>query len=46
MADACDPAGKLASNAPSGVVDPNGAWVVKTEPRGERFFAATIEVDR
>lgn len=43
--DAADPAGKRASNAPSGVIGPDGKWVVKTEPKGEQFFTETIEVD-
>lgn len=44
--DACDPEGKRAGNAPSGVIGPDGAWVVKAEPKGERFFTATIEVEK
>jgi len=42
--DAADPAGKRAGNAPSGVVGPDGKWAVQVEPKGERFFSATIEI--
>ncbi len=45
-ANACDPRGRLARNAPSGVVDPAGRWIVKADPIGERFFTATIEVEK
>ncbi|MGH9389048.1 MAG: hypothetical protein ACRD1Z_05480 [Vicinamibacteria bacterium] len=46
VADAADPEGRRAGNAPSGVVGPDGSWVVKVEPKGERFFAATIEIEK
>lgn len=28
-----------------GVIDPDGKWVLKTEPVGEQFFVYTIEID-
>jgi predicted amidohydrolase len=42
-ADAADPSGELSSQAPSGIVDPNGNWVVMTKPKGEQMFAHTID---
>jgi predicted amidohydrolase len=42
--DACDPRGDRSSSAPSGVVDPQGNWVYQAEPKGEQFFAQTIEL--
>jgi predicted amidohydrolase len=44
--DAADPESRRASHAPSGVVAPDGTWAVKTPPKGEQFFAHTIEVSR
>lgn len=44
--DAADPDGKLSSQAPSGVMDPRGKWAVQVEPKGERFFSWTIELDK
>ena len=35
----------VACSSPCGVVGPDGAWACRTEPRGERFFAHTIEFD-
>jgi len=32
-------------SAPSGVVNPDGAWACKTEPKGEQHFACTIELE-
>jgi len=43
-ADAADPAGRLPSNAPSGVLGPDGEWIVQADPRGEQFFCATIQL--
>jgi predicted amidohydrolase len=43
-ADAADPRGELSSQAPSGIVDPNGNWVVTTKPKGEQMFAYTIDL--
>jgi predicted amidohydrolase len=43
-ADAADPRGELSSQAPSGVVDPNGNLVVTTKPEGEQMFAYTIDL--
>jgi predicted amidohydrolase len=43
--DAADPDGKLAGQAPSGVMDPTGKWAVQVEPKGERFFSWTIELE-
>ena len=41
--DNCYPV-ELRCSAPSGVIDPNGDWVCRTEPQGERYFAYTIEI--
>ncbi len=43
-ADAADPRGELSSQAPSGIVDPNGNWVVMAKPKGEQMFAWTIDL--
>ena len=45
VANACDPNGRLESNASSGVVGPDGNWVVKVDPVGVRYFSTTILVD-
>lgn len=34
----------LPCSAPGGVIDPHGEWGCRTEPRGEQFFAYTIEL--
>jgi predicted amidohydrolase len=44
--DAADPSGKLAGQAPSGVMDPTGKWAVQVKPKGERFFSWTIELEK
>lgn len=41
--DNCAPA-KWPCSAPSGVIDPDGAWLCRADPQGEQFFAATIEL--
>jgi predicted amidohydrolase len=46
VANAADPKGERAGHVTSGVVDPAGKWVVQADPKGERFFAATIDVAR
>jgi predicted amidohydrolase len=33
----------LPCSAPSGVIDPTGEFVCRTEPKGEQFFVHTIE---
>lgn len=43
-ADAADPRGELSCQAPSGVVDPGGNWVVMTKPKGEQMFVYTIDL--
>lgn len=45
-ADAADPEGKKSSNCPSGVLGPDGRWAVQVEPKGEQFFAHTIELEQ
>jgi predicted amidohydrolase len=45
-ADAADPRGELASQAPSGIVDPTGHWVLMAKPKGEQMFAYTIDLQR
>lgn len=44
--DAADPKGKLAGQAPSGVMDPTGKWAVQVGPKGERFFSWLIELEK
>jgi len=44
VVDAADPEGKKPSNAPSGVVGPDGRWAVQAEAKGEQFFVHTIEL--
>jgi predicted amidohydrolase len=45
-ADAADPRGGLASQAPSGILDPTGHWVLMAKPVGEQMFAYTINLQR
>ena len=45
VADAADPNGRLSSKCPSGVLGPDGRWAVKADPKGEQFFAHTIEIE-
>jgi len=42
--DNCHPT-DIPCSSPSGVISPEGDWLVKTEPRGEQFFAHTIRID-
>ncbi len=44
LADAADPRGELSSQAPSGIVDPDGKWVVMANPKGEQMFSYTIDL--
>jgi predicted amidohydrolase len=46
VANAADPKGERAGHVTSGVVNPAGKWAAQVEAKGERFFAATIEIDR
>jgi predicted amidohydrolase len=39
--DNCSPT-TMPCSAPSGVVDPQGQWVCRTEAQGEQFFVHTI----
>ncbi|HZP84616.1 MAG TPA: carbon-nitrogen hydrolase family protein [Chthonomonadaceae bacterium] len=41
--DNCFPEDRYCSS-PSGILDPQGNWVVKTAPKGEALFAYTIEL--
>ena len=41
--DNCAPT-DIPCSAPCGVVDPQGNWAARTEPRGEQFFAHTIDL--
>jgi predicted amidohydrolase len=36
---------ELPCSAPSGVIDPQGQWVCRTEPQGERLFVRSIGLD-
>ena len=40
--DSCHPLGVRCS-APSGVIDPDGAWACRVAPKGEQFFVYDIE---
>ena len=42
--DNCHPV-DIPCSAPSGVIHPDGRWVVKTEPIGEQFFVQTIDTN-
>ena len=42
--DNCNPP-TMPCSSPSGVVDPRGQWLCRTEPQGEDYFACTIELD-
>ena len=44
VADNCHPT-DMPCSTPSGVIDPRGDWVCRTEPQGEEFFAHTIDLD-
>lgn len=41
--DNCYPM-ELRCSAPSGVINPQGNWVCRTEPKGEQFFSYTLSV--
>ncbi len=41
--DSCFPL-EISCSAPSGVIDPTGNWVCRTEPIGEQFFVYSIPV--
>jgi predicted amidohydrolase len=45
VANACDPQGRREANCHSGVLAPDGHWVVQAGPKGEQFFAHTIVVE-
>jgi predicted amidohydrolase len=45
VANACDPKGQREANCHSGVVAPDGRWVVQADPKGEQFFAHTILIE-
>ena len=45
VVDAADPKGKLANQAPSGVIDPAGNWAVRVDEKGGQFFAYTIDLN-
>jgi len=46
VANAADPKGQRSGHVTSGVVDPKGKWAVQADPKGERFFSATIEFEK
>jgi len=41
--DNCHPT-DIPCSAPSGVINPDGQWVIKTPPKGEQLFVHTMEV--
>jgi predicted amidohydrolase len=45
VANASDPKGQREANCHSGVLAPDGHWVVQADPRGEQFFAQTLVVE-
>lgn len=42
--DSCHPV-DLPCSAPSGVIGPDGAWVLKVPDQGERFFTGMVELE-
>jgi len=42
--DSADPL-ELPCSAPSGVIDPEGNWLVKAPPQGEQHFVAALDLD-
>jgi predicted amidohydrolase len=42
VANAADPAGRREVTCQSGIVSPEGRWIVRADPTGEQFFAYTI----
>jgi len=45
VANAADPLGRREANCHSGVLAPDGHWVVQADPKGEQFFAQDIVVE-
>jgi len=45
VANASDPKGQREANCHSGVLAPDGHWVVQADPKGEQFFAQTLVVE-
>ena len=43
-ADSCEPVDQTCSSD-SGILDPEGEWVLRVPPKGERLFAQTIELE-
>ena len=45
--EAVDPKGQFLNRAEASlnVIDPKGKWACRTDPRGEQFFAFTIELE-
>lgn len=44
VANAADPSGRLDVTCPSGIVSPEGRWVLRADPKGEQFFVYTVEL--
>lgn len=44
VANAADPDGRREANCHSGVLDPDGNWVIQADPKGERFFVQDVTV--
>ena len=45
VANASDPKGQREANCHSGVLAPDGHWLVQADPKGEQFFAQTLVVE-
>jgi predicted amidohydrolase len=45
VANACDLQGRREANCHSGVMGPDGRWVVQSDPKGEQYFAHTILIE-
>jgi len=41
--DNCNPI-ELRCSAPSGIINPQGEWILKAVPKGEQFFSYTIQI--
>lgn len=45
VANAADPAGQREVNCHSGVLGPDGQWLIRANPKGEQFFVQNLTVE-